>query len=712
MLLCQETSSGGTLLQVLHGAQTKPLTIRAAPVIPSPDEATYTDMLRKHVSIFPGSATVVEYEFEDDEAALVFDWDPQKLREDQTTSGDMIMFAMPHHQDRLNDVTDFCVAVLLGEVCLVVGNQWKIVETLPQVSFRAPRIPDSDMLPALIDAVNDDLNYRVADNFVRGAGDTYFSGKALGKLSRILLIAEELLEVCEQPRLRRGLQTSEGCSRDSLPDRAAMDEALEHLKVATEVWLNGDAQAPLLYDAAWGGVVSCGCDYAGGNCRNVYPNCPGISDQGLNFGAGFYNDHHFHYGYHIYAAAAIAHFDPDWGRANFERVMLFIRDIANPSKDDPYFPTTRHKDWFHGSSWASGISLPVSPTGMNQESSSEAIAGYEAVALLGKTMVDILADEKSKEIASEVYKFGRLLVATELRSTQRYWQVSQKDHILDEPYQHNVVGILWSSKLFFGTWFGNDPYLIYGIQLLPLTPMSEERDDLNWVTEAFDRYALTCDARCVAEGWSVQILALLATLGFKGKAKEHAQDLTPSIFETAGGNGHSLSNTLWYISTRPTRETSFALKPSYPWEAGPVKVTCLQEEGSTCADSVLDSMAGEFSCRNRIEFLVNSLGQTEKEACFQIAVTEFPEVCGACSPGSEPPVEDILEEQFEAVPGDVLTCNNPATCTFAVLGRNAAGFSCGDRIHYIMNQGSTEIEACRRVASMEFPSACGGCEPN
>lgn len=27
------------------------------------------------------------------------------------------------------------------------------------------------------------------------------------------------------------------------------------------------------------------------------------TDEGQNFGAGFYNDHHFHFGYHIYAAA-------------------------------------------------------------------------------------------------------------------------------------------------------------------------------------------------------------------------------------------------------------------------------------------------------------------------------------------------------------------------------------------------------------------------
>ena len=38
-------------------------------------------------------------------------------------------------------------------------------------------------------------------------------------------------------------------------------------------------------------------------------------------------------------------FDQHWGRKFHERVLLLVRDIANPSASDPYFPTWRHKDW-------------------------------------------------------------------------------------------------------------------------------------------------------------------------------------------------------------------------------------------------------------------------------------------------------------------------------------------------------------------------------
>lgn len=66
-----------------------------------------------------------------------------------------------------------------------------------------------------------------------------------------------------------------------------------------KVWLNGTAGSPLIYDFRWGGVVTCGCAYKKGKgCTNgIGPyECPGLSDPGMNFGLGFYNDHHFHFG--------------------------------------------------------------------------------------------------------------------------------------------------------------------------------------------------------------------------------------------------------------------------------------------------------------------------------------------------------------------------------------------------------------------------------
>lgn len=92
---------------------------------------------------------------------------------------------------------------------------------------------------------------------------------------------------------------------------------------------------------AWGGVVS-SATYVTGN-------------DGADFGNTYYNDHHFHYGYHILAAAAIAHLDPTWMQANKAYVNALVRDFANPSTKDTYFPLWRSMDWYHGHSWAHGL---------------------------------------------------------------------------------------------------------------------------------------------------------------------------------------------------------------------------------------------------------------------------------------------------------------------------------------------------------------------
>jgi hypothetical protein len=43
----------------------------------------------------------------------------------------------------------------------------------------------------------------------------------------------------------------------------------------------------------------------------------------------------------------------------------------------------------------------------------------------------------------------------------------------------------------------------------------------------------------------------MATIGQWREAWQNTLQLGPDIFESAGANGHSMTNTLWYIATRP-----------------------------------------------------------------------------------------------------------------------------------------------------------------
>lgn len=157
-----------------------------------------------------------------------------------------------------------------------------------------------------------------------------------------------------------------------------------------EGWLGGTNGNNLLYESSWGGLVS--------TC--------GLQDDGCDFGNGLYNDHHFHYGYHIYTAAVLARSDPEWGREWEERVLHMISDIAEPSRASPYYPFSRYKDWYAGHGWASGIYAFAD--GKNQESTSESVMAWYAIYLWG------LASENNR-----LKDLGRLMTALEIRSAHK-----------------------------------------------------------------------------------------------------------------------------------------------------------------------------------------------------------------------------------------------------------------------------------------------------
>jgi len=668
----------------------------------------YKSLLRQHANAIPGKNVKVNYSFKStgndvipSAAQMEFDWDQQVIRSDKNTSKDkstsLLMFALPHHFDQMDlnrDENDpSCLQSLQGDMCPVVGSKWSLMEELEDLSFRAPRSPSHEAIPDLVKALNEDIKFRMPEYFQRGVGDTYFSGKMLARLGRILLIAEELNELQQAQRskdkmiqvssVRRNqlhddkedddkedeetLKTMEALRDSILPNDTTFLAALDHLRSSVEIWINGTAEAPFIYDEVWGGIVNCGCLFNDKTwtCNNRFPNCPALSDAGLNFGNGFYNDHHFHYGYHIFAAAVVAHFDGDWGKKHYENVLLLIRDIANPSELDTSFPTFRHKDWFIGSSWASGIVIPCLLNGRNQESSSEAIAAYESIGLYGDVMARVWADDRKVDkfqSAIHVREIGRLLTSTELRSADRYWHVRRNDpsrRIYPEEYSEPVVGIIWNTMAQFQTFFGGAPHLVYGIQLLPLTPIAEKRDNYTWVQTLYPKFEQSCKSNrdCEAQGWSVLGQAILATIGHKNLALEKALTTPAKAFETAGGNGHSMTNTLWYIATRPDNppvalpkedDSSRSQGEGATGQPGSsFSGTCNCAE--SCTEDVLSTDAGEFSCGDRIKYLIG-IGKSEYRACAQIATKEFPDQCGKCNPQLCPDNKESEETKSTVCP--------------------------------------------------------------
>lgn len=734
-MCCVKEDNGGVKLQVVDETE-KPLVLRAAvlklcssgrnPVYCHPEQmlpkalligqGEYGAILRNHSHLYAGPNTAVKYSVDGESViSYTFDWDVQSMHNSNTTDTtpyDLLVFALTHHMDMMpfrspaRSGAQYCAATIIGPICLTEGSTWLLKEELPPMDFQAPRPPAPWSISALVSALHTDLDFRLSDFYERGAGDTYFSGKMLARLARVLMVADEVESLCTPSHQSKHLSTvalsaditgryETECSHVSLPK---MDKALDALRRSTEVWINGLAETPFVYDNVWGGFVSCGCNFDGDGCSNSYPDCPAFGDPGLNFGNAFYNDHHFHYGYHVYAAAVVSRFDPQWGRRMWDRVLLLVRDYANPSSDDNFFPMFRHKDWFQGNSWASGIISPPFRNGRNQESSSEAIAAYESVALYGRVMKDIFVqdgdDEKASK-ASEIEATGAALCATELRAAKTYYHNHKKIdlQIYPKEYQPHVVGIMWNTMVQFQTWFGAENFLAIGIQLLPLTAISEWRDEFDWSKQLYHELANSCDFSftCVNQGWSILELALLATVGHPRLATHKAINLPSQVFDTPGGNGHTLSNTIWYLASRPYTSDPLILKE---FEYGPRddKDARLIDEGDidcgkidSCTPYVLNTIVDDYTCRQRIKWVMDTQGIPELEACHTVAVDDYPEGCGACNP-------DLPEHKDESFDPEKTVCP-----------------PCSDE------QCSSELNRCPAYLSTYVcteGASVGGCSPN
>jgi len=120
-----------------------------------------------------------------------------------------------------------------------------------------------------------------------------------------------------------------------------------------------------------------------------------------------------------------------------------IRDVANPSKNDKFFPTFRNFDWFVGHSWASGIFPAID--GNNEESTSEDYNFFYGMKLWGQ-----ISKKENIELLADV------ILAVEARSFQSYFLMEDDNNIQPKKFIKNkVTGILFDNKADYTTFFSN-----------------------------------------------------------------------------------------------------------------------------------------------------------------------------------------------------------------------------------------------------------------
>ncbi|MGH3729870.1 MAG: glycosyl hydrolase [Micromonosporaceae bacterium] len=323
------------------------------------------------------------------------------------------LLALYRHQWRASSdpVTSHRYASPRGEMRLREGASFTTRATFNGVLPSLPDLGsyDRSRLGSYVDVV------LAEPDLMKGATDTYWTGKALGRLAMLVPIA------------------------DQLGKTTARDRLLDAIRGRLADWLTaspGEAERLFAYDATWDTMIG-------------YPASYGADTE--------LNDHHFHYGYFVLAAAILAKYDPGWvssGRYG-GMVELLVKDSANWSRGDTRFPFLRHFDPYAGHSWASGHAGFAH--GNNQESSSEAMMFATAAVLFGEATGNTAMRDT-----------GIYLYTTERAAVGEYW-FDASNAVFPATYGHDTLGILWGAGGAYATWWTANPEEIHGINALPVT---------------------------------------------------------------------------------------------------------------------------------------------------------------------------------------------------------------------------------------------------
>jgi endoglucanase Acf2 len=307
-----------------------------------------------------------------------------------------------------------------GKIRLLAASEFKTELTYQGFVPHWPGIKEGPRVDELADLLKTDIRKRRElipgrENNDNWRTSIYWQGKGLTRATQLAAVAEQ-----------------QG-------DLASRDQLLKLVKERMEFFFTGPNKSYFMYDKGLGTVVS-------------YP------DE--FFSVEQMNDHHFHYGYWIRAAAEIALRDPDWAAPDKWGAMveLLIADIATTQRGSARFPYLRNFDAYEGHSWASG--LGDGGFGNNQESSSEALNAWAGLILWGEVTGN-----------RELRDLGIYLYTTEVNAINHYW-FDIHGLVFPPEYKNVEASMLFGGKYAHNTWWTDEPRQIKGINLLPMAPFS------------------------------------------------------------------------------------------------------------------------------------------------------------------------------------------------------------------------------------------------
>lgn len=285
-----------------------------------------------------------------------------------------------------------------------VENTFKgILPTLPNLTQYSPGFNPADLDNKIALIENDQLATWT---------DSYNEGQVMNRLIQTARIA------------------------DQTGDYEARDKMIATIKERLEDWLtyqSGEVAFLFFYNDTWSAMLG-------------YPSGHG-QDNNIN-------DHHFHWGYFIHAAAFMEQFEPGWVNQWGDMINLLVRDAASDDRNDTLFPFLRNFSPYAGHSWANGFAS--FPQGNDKESTSESMQFASSLIHWGT----ITENDAIRDLGIYIY-------TTEQTAIEEYW-FDMYERNFQASQQYSLVSRVWGNSYDNGTFWTNDIAASYGIEMYPI----------------------------------------------------------------------------------------------------------------------------------------------------------------------------------------------------------------------------------------------------
>ncbi|TYZ56987.1 hypothetical protein PybrP1_006701, partial [[Pythium] brassicae (nom. inval.)] len=466
------------------------------------DDATILQLYQRSAGVFAKGARV---EHDDDRAeSFAFDWNLISVASGTAALSSPPPAFLHFALDHLRQMIDASSATAAPELTLHAHTRGPMQAYTTSVAdhkwvFRVPPAvhaavekhtalypPERELTPdtvaslRLCEVLKDEI-YGDWEQALPHEGSYYFKGKALQKFGTMCLLAKKL-------------------AATTSPEMAPVAQhGIARLKGLLAAFVANKAAYPLVYDTVYKGVIT--------------SEAAAKRDVNVDFGNAVYNDHHYHYGYVITAAAMVLHLcndDAAW-RTSHDAVELrmfvdtLVRDVMNPGDGHEHFPRFRNFNWFLGHSYSHGVT-PMAD-GKDEESTSEEVNFYYGVALYSAAT----QDRATQQLAKLMLKVYALAVNT-------YFLISDAGSPIHPPAfrKNKITGIFFDNKCDYTTWFSPNKECIHGIQMLPVSPITPAVRSTAFVREEWDqvlaKLPFVQDWRAHASGWTSLLFANYAAV--------------------------------------------------------------------------------------------------------------------------------------------------------------------------------------------------------